>query len=536
MELKKSKLLGLTLSALMLFAGCAKTVDKPADNASSTEGGSSSNVSTTEKVGTADPNKDILKIVVGYDASSLDPSAQNEVAASNIMMQIFDGLVVMENDGTISPGLAESWDVEGNQKYTFHLRKGVKFQNGEPLTADDVVFTLDRAAKAPAVKEYYDGIDLDTLKAVDENTVEFSLKEPNSVFLAYLTHPGSYIMNKKAVEEAGKEVGSKPCGTGPYELVSWTKNDKVELKAFDDYWGKKPAIPNVEYRTVTEITNRAIEVETGNADIAYDIGVLDLDKLKDNPDINVIRKKQNSITYLGFNGKKAPFDNVNVRKAIAHTLDIPSIVNSVYKGLGEPSIAMVPSDIKYSKQKELKFYDVDIDEAKKLLEEAGVGDGFETTIITNENPLRVDMGTIIQSELEKVGIKAKVETLEWSTFLEKLKDPTAYDMYMLGWATNIADADVMLYALLNSGASAEGSNYSHFENEEFDKLLQEGRLTEDDSKRSEVYGKAQDILYDQLPILPLVTTEQAFAVRSYVKGFEPTSYAYHRIAPVSFNK
>lgn len=522
--------MSLALALVLVLVGCAggnqpASSETPASQSTAQSSSTAANVSAN--------GKDELVIAMGYDASSLDPVGQNEVAASNAMKNIFENLLILDEKGNAVPQLALSWDVKDNQHYTFKLREGVKFSNGETMTSADVKFTLERAAEAAPVSEYFKGIDLTTIQTPDDNTISFSLKAPNSVFLSYMSHSGAMIVNKKAVEEAGTEVGLKPVGTGPYVLNSWSKNDKIVYDRNENYWGEPAKFKKLTMRTITEQPNRAIELETGNVDIAYELAPSDLERIEANDKLVLQKQTIQSLTYLGFNTKLAPYDNLKVRQAIQAALPLEDMVNATFMGLGAPTDGFVPPDIKYSISK-TEVPAKDVEKAKALLKEAGFENGFDAKIMVNENPFRIKLATIMKEELAAVGINLTIESLEWGAFLEKIKDATQYEMYILGWTTAMPDPDTSLYALLHGSASAAGSNYSHYENPEFDKLLDDGRLISDGPERQALYEKAQKMLQADLPSLPLANTLYADGQQAYVEGFVVSPIAINYLYPVYF--
>lgn len=525
---KKYRLAAALLALSLSFAACSGSSNK---EQSSSQGESS--VASSEAGSSESAAKDEVIVATGYEASSLDPVAQNEVAATNAMIQIFEGLVEINEAGELLPKLAESWEVQDNQTFTFHLRSGVTFHNGEAFTSADVQYSLERAAKAAAVSTYFGDINLSSFETPDDRTIRFSLNKPNSAFLSYLAHSGAFIVNQKAVDEAGDRIGVQPVGTGPLKLESWTKNDRMVLTRFDEYWGTKPTYKTLVIRPITEKQNRAIELETGNVDIAYQLAPLDMERLESDPDVELIRQPINSTTYLGFNLRNEILAKKEVRQAISEALDVDTMVNSVFKGVGSPASGFMPTSIKYSIAGEKQNAPQNLEAAKQLLQDAGYANGFSIRIMTNENQDRIDMATIMKAELEKVGINVTIETLEWTTFLEQLKTSN-YDMYILGWSMSINDPDVALYPLLHSSASAEGSNYTHFENEQFDALLEKGRLLPDGEERKKVYREAQELLYQEQPFLPLAETEYVYGTRANVTNFDPTPFAFNTLFNVSF--
>jgi peptide/nickel transport system substrate-binding protein len=218
-------------------------------------------------------NKDTLVVAQGADAKSLDPHASNDQPSSRVSAQIYDGLVGVDENMEIVPALAETWEHPNDTETIFHLRKGVKFHNGEELKASDVKFTIDRMLNSPTVNHIIEAVD--RVEIIDDYTVKIVTKEPFGPLLHHLAHTASSILSEKAVTEAGKDYGQSPVGTGPYAFVKWDSGDKIQLKANPDYYLGAPKVENVIFRNITEGTNRAIGLETEEVDIAYDIEPID---------------------------------------------------------------------------------------------------------------------------------------------------------------------------------------------------------------------------------------------------------------------
>ncbi len=206
------------------------------------------------------------------------------------MAQVYDGLDKIDMEGNITESLAENYEIsEDGLTYTFKLKEGIKFQNGEELKASDAVFTFKRAIEAPAVAHIFGDIDPDSLEALDDYTFQFSLKEANAGIVAALCHPAAFIVNEKAVTEAGDDYSRNPIGTGPFILESWSKSNKMVLNRFEDYHGEAPVYNTLEVRVIPEATNRVIELETGGVDIAYDISPNDVSRVEENSDLQLFR-------------------------------------------------------------------------------------------------------------------------------------------------------------------------------------------------------------------------------------------------------
>ena len=474
--------------------------------------------------------KDTLIVAQGADAKTLDPHATNDQPSSRVAAQIYNQLVETDKDMKIVPGLAESWKVIDDTTTQFTLRKGVKFHNGEELKSSDVKFTLESMIASPTVAHIVNAID--SVEVVDDYTFNIKTKEPFGPLLYHLTHTAASILNEKAVKEAGKNYGQHPVGTGPYQFVSWSVGDSITLKAFDDYYGGKPAIPNVIFRNIPEGTNRAIALETGEVDIAYDIEPIDKDTVRNNENLNLVEEEALSVAYLGFNTQKAPFDNVKVRQAIAYAINADDIVDAVLMGAGSPANSPIGPKV-FGYNPNIERYHQNYDKARELLKEAGFEDGFKTTIWTNDNPTRVQIAQILQAQLRKIGIEVSIEVVEWGAFLDGTSRGD-HDMFILGWVTVTGDADYGLYALFNSATHGGAGNRSFYTNPKVDQLLNDARTSTNPEERKALYGEVQEIIQEEVPTFSLYDQYQNVGIQKNVKGFELAPAGHHKLRGVHF--
>lgn len=476
--------------------------------------------------------KDTIVVAQGADAKSLDPHASNDQPSSRISSQIYDGLVTTDENMNIVPALAESWDQPNSTTTIFHLRKGVKFHNGEELNASDVKFTIEGMLASPQVHHIIEAVD--KVEVIDDYTVKIITKEPFGPLLYHLAHTASAILNEKAVTESGEDYGQHPIGTGPYIFVNWDSGDKIVLKANKDYFLGAPKIENVIFRNITEGTNRTISLETGEVDIAYDIEPIDKNQVKDNENLKLVEQESLSMDYIGFNFKKAPFNNKLVRQAIAHAIDVNILIDVVLDGAGTKANSPIgPKVFGYSK--DAKSYEYNPELSKKLLVEAGYPNGFKTTIWTNDNPVRLQIATIVQDQLKQIGIDMAVEPVEWGAYL----DGTArgdHEMFILGWGTNTADADYGLNALFNTANIGGAGNRSFYSNEDVDKWLDKAKSSIDPKERVEIYAKIQDQLMEDLPVDPLFYKTMNAGINKNIKGFKLNPAGHHKIYGVYFDQ
>ncbi|WP_053955934.1 ABC transporter substrate-binding protein [Inediibacterium massiliense] len=482
---------------------------------------------------TAGEKKNNLVVATAYDAKSLDPHATNDMASSNAMKQIYENLVTLNDKNEVVPQLAEKFEKIDDKTYKFYLKKGVKFHNGEELKASDVKFTFERAMNEGAAVEHIVGeIDPNGIEIIDDYTIVIQTKKPSTPFLTSLAHVGGgCILNEKAVKEAGNNYGMNPVGTGPFKFESWAKGDKIVLKRNDDYYGERPAFEEMVLRAIPEATNRTIELESGAVDIAYDITANDVSRVEENPDLEILRKIDNSTTYLGMNCEKAPFNNEKVRQAINYALDTESIVKSVFRGVGGIATGTVAPNVKYF-NKELGKPDYNVEKAKQLLKEAGFEKGFKTVIWTNDKKERIDIATIMQSQLKEIGIDVEIKVLEWGALLEGLKNKQ-HDIVVVGWTCQTPDPDMAIYAPFHSTMKGK-NNFAFFGDPQIDELLEKGRLLEDSPEREKVYYDVQKLLREKAPWVVINNGEQVVGVRKGITGFAPSEYGYHALYNVQF--
>ena len=478
--------------------------------------------------------QDELIVAQGATRTTLDPHGENDQPTSQVRSQIYDTLIEQDEDMNLEPGLAEDWEQIDDTTWEFYLREGVYFHNGEELTAQDVKFTFDRMTdpEDPAVAAFILGM-VEETEVVDDYTVKLHLDEPFVPLLSHLAHPVTGILNETATEEAGEDYGTlEVVGTGPYQYVDWATGDYIILEKYEDYWGEEANIEQIRFRAIPEDTVRAIEVETGGVDISYDIAPVDVDRLEEDPAINLVQYPTLATHYIGFNVQQEPFDDVKVRRAINYAVDVEPIVEHVYEGQAVQANSPI-SDMVWGANPDLEPYGFDLEKAQELLEEAGYEDGFETTIFTNDNPLRIQISEMVQDNLRQIGVDVEVNVLDWGDYLERTGQGE-HDMFVLGWVSVTGDADYGLYSLFHSTMYGDAGNRTFWSHPEVDERLDIGRRHEDEEIRLDAYHGAQEIIRDEAPWIFLIHTEDVHGLRDNVAGFEPHPAGHHDLSPVYF--
>jgi len=491
----------------------------------------------------------------GGDSVGLDPAYETDGNSFLVCDNIFEALVFYADESTaLEPGLAESWDISADGKtYTFHLRKGVKFHDGTPFNANAVVFSIGRMMKDRKVKftgkgwdippqerppEYWVSMEMDdtvgSIEAVDEYTVVFNLKRVEAPFLANLGMDFADIISPTAFLKNPKEFLRTPVGTGPFKFVQWIKDDRIILEKNKAYWDKKggPYLDKVVFRSIPENSVRFLELKTGNIHICQFPNPADIDLARKDKNLKLPTQPGMNIGYLSFNHTKEPWkSNVNLRKAIAHAINRKAIVDNIYQGMGQVAKNPIPPTM-WGYNKSIPGYKYDPELAKEYLAKAGFPEGEGLGEITlwsmpvprPYNPDGQKIGVAMAADLKKVGIVAKIVSYDWGTYLKRQREqPEDMDLFQLGWTGDNGDPDNFLAVLFDGLASPSVRTQWH--NETYHKLMLQGKQTVDQAKRTKIYEDAQQLLYDECPVIPVAHSTVIWPAQKKVMNFKlhPTS-------------
>jgi len=478
-------------------------------------------------------------IVIGTtdEPTTLDPALAYDYPSCNVIQNVFDGLV-MYKPGTaeLVPGLAERWEVADNGTvYTFYLRKGVKFHDGTELTADVVKYSIERAIKLHGDPAFLltEVAKIESVEVVDKYTVRFRLKEPCAVFLSVMAFTVAYPVSPEAYPP--DKFVDAGIGTGPYKIVKWTRGVEMVLEANEDYWNPeyKPKTPKIILKFFKKPETLRLALEKKEIDIAFrelrPTDYIELEKKAEELGIKVIWGPGAFIRYIVFNVKQPPFDNKLVRQAIAYAIDRKAIAETVFLGLLEPLYSMVPKGMWSHIDAFLEKYgERNLEKARELLRMAGYSE---------ENPLKItlwaetglhygmtepDFAKMIKDQLEETGlIKVELKLVEWAAYVDNIRKGIM-GMFLLGWYPDYLDPDDYLTPFVESGSSPSLGCF--YNNSEMDYYLHEALKTVDMDKRTELYIKAQRLLAEDVPVLPLLQGRQVVVALKEVKGIvlDPT--------------
>jgi len=471
------------------------------------------------------------------EPSILIPMLAGDSASHEVAGMIFNGLVKYDTDLSVIGDLAESWDVSADGLViTFHLRKGVRWADGVEFTADDVMFgykTIIDKSTPTAYSE--DFLQVKKAEVLDKHTFRVTYDKP---FAPALTTWGGLVVLPKHLLE-GKDIaktdfGREPVGLGQYKLSKWVPGQELVLDSNHDYFEGRPYIDRFIYRIIPDRATMFLELQTGGVDM-MDLTPIQYTKQTERDyfrnEFQKFRFPQFAYTYMGFNLKHPFFRDKRVRQAIAYAIDKSEIVDVVLFGLGSPATGpYVPNTWPYNQN--VPEYKYNPEKARQLLKEAGWqpnsngimekdGRPFEFTIRTNMgNTLRMNTATIIQWRLAKIGIKVKIEAIEWSTFVNQFIDKRRFEAVILGWSIGL---DPDQYDIWFSGKTKEKEfNFVSYVNPEVDALLEKGRRTYDISERKKAYFRIQEILADELPYIFLYVPDATPIVHGRFKGIKPS--------------
>jgi peptide/nickel transport system substrate-binding protein len=506
----------------------------------------------------------------GADSVCLDPVNATDGESFRATRQVMDTLLRFKPESfDMAPALATEVPKaeDGGRTYTLKLRKGVKFHDGTEFNADAVKFNFDRwrDSKNPYHKgggansedfAYYagqfGGFDddsvIESVDVVDEYTVRFNLKQPQGPFTRNLTMSPFAIASPTAIKRNVDNFWQEPVGTGPYKFVNWERNSQIRVEAVKDWWGTDlsasegyggPHVKEVAIKTIPDNTQRVAALTGNQLNGADGLVPDDVPTVKQQQGFKVIYRPPNTIGYLAMNNEKPPFDDPQVRQAFNYAINIPQIVESVLRGQGEVASNYMPSLLPFFNNS-VKPYSYDPDKAKQMLKDAGVANlKTELWYMPIPRPYMPDaksIAQVMQQNLEKVGVSAKLVTYEWATYLTKTgsgEHPTC----LLGWTGDNGDPDNFLNVLLNSASATPQNalNVAYYKNPKVDKLLEQAQSTVDENEREKAYYEAQEIMHEDAPWVPIAYVTPPIGLQDSVKGFEPNPTSSEAFNTVSLS-
>lgn len=464
------------------------------------------------------------------DPPTLDPHLTTDATSAQVIIEVFGGLVTIDRDLNVVPDLAEDWDISPDGRvYTFHLRSDATFHDGKPVTAEDVRWSLERATnpltESPVVDQYLGDIvgvkeklngDAETIsgvRVIDDKHLEITIDASKSYFLAKLTYPTGFVLDRENIEADPKRWFRKPNGTGPFKLSQYDVGETMVLSRFPTYHLGAPHLDEVEM--ILSGGTSMLMYENDEIHVAG-IGLADLDRILDpgnSLNSELLQAPPTfSVQYIGMNVNEPPLDDVKVRQALNLAIDKQNLATSVLADQVVPANGILPPGFP-GFNTNLRGYRFDPERARQLLSESKYGDDLDNippiTMTTSGSfgaSVSLDMEVVLQMWKKNLGIEAEFQQTEFATFLKDLHN-RRFQMFDIGWIADYPDPENFLDILFHSESSNNHTNYS---NPQVDSLLERARTETDESLRFQLYNQAEQLIVDDAPWVPLWYSGERF--------------------------
>ena len=464
----------------------------------------------------------VLRLAFSADPAGFDPATGPSGMSHVVIEQVYSTLMSLDPNASPYPDLAESYEISGDGlEYTFRLRAGVTFHNGDSLAAEDVKFTFDRL-RAPDSGYSY-GSQVATIKdvvVVDPLTVKFILSVETGPFLTYMAFPGSSIVPKSLVE-SGHDLNALPIGSGPFKFLSYQPRSKIIFERNSAFYEDgKPYFNGLEFHLIADVTALTNAVLSGAVDFSNEIPPKDWVTIHSTPGLVSETLEGSRYYWLLPNNTRAPMDKGLVRQAIAHAIDRRALVAGAFFGQATPILGgVIPAWNWGYAGLEVFMSGGNPEKAKQLLAEAGFPNGFDTSLtMASSFPAMVAMAPIIQANLAAAGIKATISTMEVPRYWDEVWGPSAFDMTAMYWVSPLADPDDFVF---NNYACGMAINVQKSCTEAMDALLQKAKSGTTQATRKAAYLAQQQLSVEEMPIVPLVNSWILTAYTDKLKNYRP---------------
>ena len=482
----------------------------------------------------SDPNT--LVMIIESSPTNLDPRVGLDAQSERIDGLLFDDLLTRDEHLNVQPGLAERWEISDAKTYVFHLRHGVKFHDGRPLTARDVKWTFDsllegkiRSTKAATYRF------VDHIEAPDDYTVIFRLREPFATLLWNLSGGAMGIVPYGS----GSEISQHPMGSGPFRFVSAEQDKEVIIERNDQYGSEKPRLQRVRFAVVPDATTRALELRKGSADVAINAFTGDMAlTLEQDPNLQVLHAPGTVLGYLAMNTRDPILQDVRVRQALAYAIDRQPIIHYLLRDFARPAYSLLPPE-SWAYNGGVPHYEHDPERARQLLDSAGYrpvnGVRFHLTMKTSTEEATRLMAAVFQQQLRDVGIALDIRTFEFATFFSDVTQGE-YQLHSLRWVGGNEDPDIFEYVFHASKFAPHGANRTFYANPRVDALIDQARSELDIHSREQLYAEIQRLLADELPYINLWYIDNVLVASKRVRNLTlnpPGNYDFLKTAELA---
>jgi peptide/nickel transport system substrate-binding protein len=449
-------------------------------------------------------NSDTVVVLIEFSPNNLDPRVGIDAQSERIDELLFDSLVRKDDHFHLLPSVAERWETPDPQTYIFHIRHGIRFHDGRPLTARDVKWTLDtllnHSLKTPKATTY---ALLDKIDTPDDFTLTLHLREPNAALLWNLSDAAFGIVPYGS----GPEFNLNPIGSGPFKFVRFDIDNQVIIERNDSYWGEHARVRRVRFAVVPDATTRVLELRKGSADFASNALPLDMvAALKNEKELELMKTPGTILMYLAFNLRDPILQDVRVRQALAYAIDRGSLLHYLFRDAGRLADSVLPPE-HWAYNGNVAHYPFDPAKANAVLDAAGYRRGqdgvrFHLTMKTSIDEAPRLIAAVLQQQLREVGIALDIRSFEFATFMSDV-EKGAFQLYSLRLIGGNQDPDVFEGFFYSHSFPPNRYNRERYSNPQVDRLIEEGRSTLNQQTRQQVYGEIQRILANDLPFIDL---------------------------------
>lgn len=463
--------------------------------------------------------KDTLIARTLADPTTFDPVKSSDINEQIIHYQIHESLVREEQDGSLVPAIAEKLEFSDDAlEINITLRDNVKFHNGEMVTVDDVVFSLNRSIESPFTTKVTSS--MEKAEKIDDKTVLLKLKHPYAPILGCLASSYLSIVPEKVVKADPEAFEKNPVGAGAYVFKEMKSGEKIVMEAFQDYYRGPASIKHLTFRIIPDATTALIALEKGEIDMTRPSQAnADRQAIMDNPDLTYHEAEQAGYFMIAFNNAKGIFSNRELREAVSYAIDRDDILDGAINGMGTTVDVAMPGVCSEYYPKDFKAHEYNIEKAKQLIKDAGYPNGFKVKakIIGAENYMKPM--EIIQEQLRQVGISVEIEGMERGAWFSDVFNGGNYEMTFYGVAIPVVDPDFATYSYFHSTMSdGKGNNLMNVKIPELDKVLEAGRTSQDKDERIKLYERFCEIVRDESILIPTHTARRTKAAKANLKG------------------
>ncbi len=522
------KAISLSLALLILLSSVA--CGNPSSKGTSAE--STSNTPAAPAESTAPSTKEVTykdRVVIANSATlaKLDPHSNNTEVNGQLYELTHNTLVTCDyNKNEIIGELAYEWEQPDNLTYIFKLREGITFHNGDPFTAEDVIYSLNRAAgssyQMPKLK------DIASMEAVDDYTLKITLSQANADFLINLCTPNLSIVCQSAIEADDKKGVS--VGTGAYVMTEWVPDDYTLVTRNDNFWGELPITKEIVYRKYAEESARVIALQTGEVDICMDVPYIEASHVSDSKGCSLLQIPSTMLIYVALNasGFNSDLANAKVRQALNYATDTDSLILAMTEGYAQPAHGIIPTNV-WGYSSDVSAYSYDVEKAKALLTEAGYPNGLDVSFTYNKS-IYPGLYELLQAQWAQAGINLTLNTDDGTVRSQQLKEKN-YDMTVANWSFAATGTD-----LSGMWSSTSGSNRTLTKDPKLDAMLDKALMELDETKREAMYAELSQYVTDNAAVIPMYIKTLMYGVGDTVDGYTFYGNSRHEFTYVTAQK